>query len=60
VTQKDPVALHGEWLMANGVAARGDLDDVLNGLTADMDAAMEFGINASYPDPNKVDQDIYA
>ena len=60
VTQKDPVALHGEWLMANGVATRAQLDDVLNDLTAEMDGAMEFGINASYPDPNKVDQDIYA
>src|SRR5688572_22827765 len=60
VTQKDPVTLHGEWLMANGVATRAELDAVLESLTADMDGAMEFGINASYPDPNKVDQDIYA
>src|SRR5688572_25215904 len=60
VTQKDPVALHGEWLMANGIADRAALDAVQAELIAEMDAAMEFGINASYPDPSKVDQDIYA
>jgi TPP-dependent pyruvate/acetoin dehydrogenase alpha subunit len=60
VTQKDPVALHGEWLMTNGVATRAELDAVQEELLADMDAAMEFGINASYPDPSKVTEDIYA
>jgi len=60
VTQKDPVSLHGEWLMANGVSDRGALDAIQADLLAEMDAAMAFGINASYPDPNKVDQDIYA
>ena len=60
VTQKDPVSLHGEWLMANGVAERAALDAIQAELLTEMDAAMEFGINASYPDPNKVDQDIYA
>jgi pyruvate dehydrogenase E1 component alpha subunit len=60
VSQRDPVALHGEWLMANGVADRAALDAVQAELLAEMDAAMEFGINASYPDPSKVTQDIYA
>ena len=60
VTKKDPVSLHGEWLMASGVSDRAALDAIQAELLAEMDAAMEFGINASYPDPNKVDQDIYA
>jgi TPP-dependent pyruvate/acetoin dehydrogenase alpha subunit len=25
-----------------------------------MDAAVEFAVNSPYPDPSKVDQDIYA
>jgi TPP-dependent pyruvate/acetoin dehydrogenase alpha subunit len=60
VTQRDPVTLHGEWLMANSVADRAALDAIQEELIKEMDAAMEFGVNASYPDPNKVDQDIYA
>src|SRR5688572_13261363 len=60
VTSKDPVALHGEWLMANGVADRAALDAIQAALLAEMDTAMQFGIDASYPDPSKVNQDIYA
>jgi acetoin:2,6-dichlorophenolindophenol oxidoreductase subunit alpha len=60
VTEKDPVALHGQWLMANGVAERAELDTIQAELIAEMDAAMQFGIDASYPDPSKVTQDIYA
>ena len=60
VTQRDPVTLHGQWLMDNGVADRAALDKVQADLIAEMDAAVEFAINSPYPDPSKVDQDIYA
>jgi pyruvate dehydrogenase E1 component alpha subunit len=59
VTQRDPITLHGEWMMSNSVADRAALDAVQDALVKEMDAAMEFGINASYPDPSKVDQDVY-
>ena len=29
-------------------------------LVAEMDSAVEFAMNSPYPDPSKVDQDIYA
>jgi acetoin:2,6-dichlorophenolindophenol oxidoreductase subunit alpha len=60
VTQRDPVTLHGEWLMKNGVADRATLDAIQEELVKEMDAAVEFAVNSPYPDPNKVDQDIYA
>jgi pyruvate dehydrogenase E1 component alpha subunit len=60
VTQRDPITLHGEWLMAHGVADRAALDAVRDALVGEMDAAMQFGIDAPYPDPDKVDQDVYA
>ena len=60
VTERDPVTLHGEWLMANGVADRAALDAIQAELIAEMDAAVEFAINSPYPDPSKVTQDIYA
>ena len=60
VTQRDPITLHGEWLMANGVADRAALDAIQEELITEMDAAVEFAVDASYPDPSKVDQDIYA
>ena len=60
VTQRDPITLHGQWIMDNGVADRAKLDAIQQELIAEMDAAMEFAINAPYPDPSKVDQDVYA
>jgi pyruvate dehydrogenase E1 component alpha subunit len=59
VTQRDPITLHGEWMMANGVADRAQLDAIQAELVQEMDAAMQFGIDASYPDPSKVGEDIY-
>ena len=59
VTQRDPITLHGEWMMRNGIADRAQLDAIQEELVREMDAAMEFGVNATYPDPSKVDQDIY-
>jgi pyruvate dehydrogenase E1 component alpha subunit len=60
VTQRDPITLHGEWLMTNGVTDRATLDKIQEELLAEMDSAMQFAIDAPYPDPSKVDQDIYA
>ena len=60
VTQRDPITLHGEWLMEHGVADRAALDLVQKELIETMDAAVEFAVGAPYPDPNRVDQDIYA
>ncbi len=60
VTQKDPIALHGQWLMDNNVADRAALDAIQEELVTEMDAAVEFAVNAPYPDPSRVTEDIYA
>ena len=60
VTQKDPIALHGQWLMDNRVADRATLDAIQETLVKEMDAAVEFAVNAPYPDPSRVTEDIYA
>jgi acetoin:2,6-dichlorophenolindophenol oxidoreductase subunit alpha len=60
VTTRDPITLHGEWLMANGVADRGALDKIQDELIVEMDAAVEFAVASPYPDPIRVTEDIYA
>jgi TPP-dependent pyruvate/acetoin dehydrogenase alpha subunit len=60
VTTRDPITLHGEWLMANGVADRAVLDKIQEELVAEMDAAVEFAVASPYPDPIRVTEDIYA
>ncbi len=60
VTERDPVTLHGQWLMANGVVDRAALDAIQEELVAEMDAAVEFAVGESYPDPSLVYQELYA
>jgi pyruvate dehydrogenase E1 component alpha subunit len=60
MAERDPIALHADWLMAEAVADRSALDRIHAGLTAEMDAAVEFAVNAPYPDPGQVDEDVYA
>ena len=60
VTERDPITLHGTWLMENGVADRAALDAIQDKLVVEMDAAVEFAVNAPYPDPSRVTEDVYA
>jgi pyruvate dehydrogenase E1 component alpha subunit len=60
MTERDPIALHGQWLVAQGVSDQAGLDRIQSEVAAEMDAAMEFGIQAPYPDPSKVGEDVYA
>ena len=60
MSERDPIALHGQWLLAEGLADEAMLDKVKSELTAEMDAAVEFATSSPYPDPNKVDEDLYA
>jgi TPP-dependent pyruvate/acetoin dehydrogenase alpha subunit len=60
VSERDPIAGHAAWLVAEGVADRAALDQIQSEVAVEMDAAVEFAIQAPYPDPGKVDQDVYA
>jgi acetoin:2,6-dichlorophenolindophenol oxidoreductase subunit alpha len=60
VTERDPITLHGTWLMENGVATRAELDAIQEKLVVEMDAAVDFAVNSPYPDPSKVTEDVYA
>ena len=60
MTERDPIRLHGEWLLAQRHADQAALEAIHNELTVEMDAAVEFAVNSPFPDADKVDQDIYA
>jgi len=59
-SERDPIARHTGWLLEQGIADRGALEAIEQQLAADMDKAVEFAINAPYPDPSRVTEDIYA
>ena len=60
MTERDPITLHGTWLMENGLADRAALDAIQEKLVVEMDAAVDFAVNAPYPDPSRVTEDVYA
>ena len=57
---RDPVPLFENWLTSQGVAKAEDMKKIQEEVTAEMAAAVKFAIDAPYPAPDKVDQDIYA
>ena len=60
VSGRDPIALHRAWLESEGTAGPADFERIDAEVTAEMDAAVDFAIKASYPDPARVDEDVYA
>ena len=59
-SERDPISLHGQWLIAQGVADQAALDAIRAEVASEMDRAVEFAINAPYPDPSEVGEDVYA
>ena len=60
MSERDPLLLHAGWLMSEGLAEKATLDRIQSDVAAEMDAAVEFARNAPYPEPKRVDEDIYA
>ena len=59
-TDRDPVKLFGDWLIAEKLADRGQLDQIRAEIQAEVEKAVAFAIASPYPDVDKVDQDVYA
>jgi pyruvate dehydrogenase E1 component alpha subunit len=59
-SERDPVLLFANWLIAQGVADRNALSQMESEIQAEVNAAVQFAIDAPYPSADKVDQDVYA
>jgi TPP-dependent pyruvate/acetoin dehydrogenase alpha subunit len=59
-TERDPIHLLATWLVARDLADRADLDKIGAEARREMEAAVKFAVDAPYPDPGEVDEDIYA
>jgi pyruvate dehydrogenase E1 component alpha subunit len=58
--EKDPIKLFSDYLLDHKFADKASLDSITAELTAEMEAAVEFAVNAPYPSADEVDQDVYA
>jgi len=60
LSRNRPIALLRSWLLEQRLVEQSVLDRIHAELTTEMDAAVDFAVNAPYPDPDKVGQDVYA
>src|SRR6266567_1017006 len=59
-TERDPLKMLAEWLMAQGVATSGRFEQIEQRVRAEVEAGEQFALDAPYPDPSEVEQDVYA
>lgn len=59
-TDRDPIRLHSDWLIAQNLADRARLDQIHAEVKAEIEKAVQFAIAAPYPSADKVEQDVYA
>ena len=59
-TTRDPIAQLGKWLTEQGIADAGKLDQITAEVQAEVEAGVQFGLNAPFPDASEVDQHVYA
>jgi pyruvate dehydrogenase E1 component alpha subunit len=59
-TRRDPITLFAAWLKKNKLAEGNTLDAIERELSIDIKTAVNFALNAQYPDPDEVKQHVYA
>jgi TPP-dependent pyruvate/acetoin dehydrogenase alpha subunit len=59
-TERDPLLILSQWLTEQQMADVGMFEQIEQRVRAEVQAGVEFGLNAPFPDPSEVDQDVYA
>ena len=58
--ERDPLLLHGEWLVAQGFADDARLREIEEEVRAVVEHGQAFALDAPFPDPSEVTEDVYA
>jgi pyruvate dehydrogenase E1 component alpha subunit len=59
-TNRDPLAVLGEWVTSHGMADATALERIEEEVRTQVKAAVEFALEAPYPDVSEVGEDVYA
>jgi pyruvate dehydrogenase E1 component alpha subunit len=59
-SERDPLALHGKWLEEQGFASPDDLKRIEDEARAEIDTGLAFALDAPFPDPSEVTEDVFA
>ena len=57
---RDPIVRFRSWLVGEGIASEEEIEAINAGIKADAEAALEYALNAKYPDASEVDMHVYA
>jgi TPP-dependent pyruvate/acetoin dehydrogenase alpha subunit len=57
---RDPIKLFGDWLLKNKWVDAKLLGSLEHEISAEIKAAVQFALDAPYPDPSQVNQHVYA
>ena len=59
-TERDPLKLLADWLVEQGMADSGTFEQIEQRVRAEVEAGEQFALNAPYPEPSEVEQNVYA
>jgi acetoin:2,6-dichlorophenolindophenol oxidoreductase subunit alpha len=57
---RDPLRLLGAWIVERGFAEEADLERIAHEVEAEVGAAAEHALEAPFPDPQEVEEDVFA
>lgn len=56
---RDPIAILGDWMAAEGIASAEELAAIREAIRTDAAEAVAYALDAPYPDGSEVDQHVY-
>jgi TPP-dependent pyruvate/acetoin dehydrogenase alpha subunit len=59
-SDRDPLKLLAQKLISQNLTDQNVLDQIHADVQAEVEAGVQFALNAPFPEPNEVDQDVYA
>jgi pyruvate dehydrogenase E1 component alpha subunit len=59
-SERDPITLLGAWLKGRNLASERDLEAIHDDVARVVEAGVQFALDAPYPDPSEVTEDVYA
>jgi TPP-dependent pyruvate/acetoin dehydrogenase alpha subunit len=59
-SNRDPIQMMAGWMLAEKIVEAAQLDGVKSEVSEEMKKAVAFAVQAPYPDPDEVSEDVYA
>jgi acetoin:2,6-dichlorophenolindophenol oxidoreductase subunit alpha len=59
-SDRDPIKLHAHWLIEHEYADVAELERITSEARQEIEAAVKFAMDAPYPSPDQVNEDVYA